>query len=256
MAYTLEEARTALKGRLLWLSNLIVREPLEGLVDGANKVFHLPYAPAQTDSVVVYDNSGVAVATTAYTISEEGGSVVFSTAISTAYTASYTYQSLTDAKLLTMCYNGFDIMQRMYPRSLYIVSSGSAYISSTSASVVDPDLGNVNFGDSRIQQGFLATCSEVALLNALIQRAGLEALDIREGITGMRIDRTKRVPALMSILDEAKARAIDEADIAADEAGDTTSVFEGSITPGAKSDTWTDWFDWYADSEQDRGVIA
>ena len=256
MAYTLEEARTALKGRLLWLANPIVREPLEGLVDGTNKVFHLPYAPAETGSVTVYDNTGAAIATTRYTLGEEDGSLAFNTAFSTAYTASYTYQALTDAKLLTLCYNGFDTMQRKYPRSLYVVSSGSsAYISSTSASVVDPTLGDVTFSNSRIQQSFLATCCEIALLNSLIQRAGLESLDVREGITGMRIDRTKRVPVLMSILEEAKARADEEVDIAADEAGDTTSVFEGSITPGAKSDTWIDWFDWYDDSKQDRGVI-
>jgi len=254
VSYTLETARTTLKGRLLWLTKKVVREPLEGLVSG--KVFHLPYAPAQEDSVVVYDSAGAAVGTSDYSLDEEAGSVVFTTAIAAAHSASYTYQVYTDAQLLNFCKEGFDNMQREYPRTLYVVSSGDNYVSSTTAALTDPVLGTTTFGDSRIQQDFLVTCSEYALVKALWQKATMEAIDVREGITGMRVDRSRRPATMMPSLEEVKGRVGDAAFVAADEAGDTDSLFEGGVVPGARSDNYSDIFDWWTDSEQERGIVA
>lgn len=253
-AYTLEAARTTLKGRLLWLTKKVVREPLEGLVSG--KVFHLPYAPAQEDSVTVYDSAGAAVGTGDYTLDEEGGSVVFTTAISAAHSASYTYQAYTDAQLLNFCKEGFDNMQREYPRTLYVVSSGDNHVSSTTLAITDPPLGTTTFGVSRIQQDFLVTCSEYALVKALWQQATMEAIDVREGITGMRVDRSRRPATMLPSLEEVRGRVEDAAFVAADEAGDTDVLFEGGVVPGAKSDDYSDTFDWWTDSEQERGVVA
>lgn len=254
MSYTLEAARTTLKGRLLWLAKKVVREPLEGLVSG--KVFHLPYAPAQEDSVVVYDSAGATVGTGAYTLDEEAGSVVFTTAIGAAHSASYTYQAYTDAQLLNFCKEGFDNMQREYPRPLYVVSSGDNYVSSTTSTVTDPVLGTTTFGDSRIQQDFLITCSEYALVKALWQQATMEAIDVREGITGMRVDRSKRPATMLPSLEEIERRVEDAAFVAADEADDTGALFEGGVIPGAKSDDYSNRYDWWTDSEQERGVVA
>lgn len=255
-SYTLEDARAALKDRLLWLSAQLTREPLEGLVDSSNKVFHLRYAPAQESSVNLYNSTGAAVATTAYTLDEAAGSVVFNTAPTGAHTASYTYQAHSDTALLGLCKEGFDTMQRVYPRALYIVNSTSEWhISSTSASVADPTLGSVLFSASRIQQDFLVTCCEYALVKAKVQQAGVEAISFREGITGMQVDRSRRVASLTPGLDDVKERLEQAAFAAADDANDT-SLFEGGVSPGARSDTWADWYDWWTDGQQDRGVIA
>lgn len=253
-AYTLEAARAKLKARLLWLTTKVVREPLEGLVGG--KVFHLPYAPAQEDSVTVYDSDGAAVGTGDYALDEEGGSVVFTTAITAAHSASYTYQAYTDARLLDFCEEGFDNMQREYPRTLYVVSNGSHHISSTTSTATDPTLGATTFGASRIQQDFLIVCSEYALVKALWQRATMEAIDVREGITGMRVDRSRRPATMLPALEEVQRRVEDAAFTAADEAGDTDALFEGGVVPGARSDDYGDRFDWWTDSEQERGIVA
>lgn len=255
-SHTLEDTRTNLKGRMLWLTRKIVREPLSGLVDGSNKVFHLPYAPAQDDSVVVYDNAGSTVATSAYTVDEEAGSVVFGTAISTAYTADFTFQALTDTALLSLCKEGFDTMQRLYPRDLYLVSSGgSLHISSTTGTVSDPSIGSSTFSASRKQQDLLMICCEEAVVKALIQQSAMEAIDVREGITGMRMDRTRRTQALETALGVVQDRIEQAVYAAAEEAGDST-VFEGGVVPGARSDIQIDWFDWWTDGQQDRGVVS
>ena len=255
-AYALETARTTLKARFLWLTQKFTREPLEGLVDSSNKLFHLRYAPAQADSVTIYDADGALVAAAGYTTDDEAGSVTFGSAPTGMHSASYTYQALTDTQVLNLCKEGFDAMQRVYARALYLVSSGGYnYVSSAAATATDPTLGAYTFSTSRRQIELLLTCCEWAVVKALVQQAGVEAVSFREGITGMQVDRSKRVASMTPGLDEIVARIMEAVYAAADEAGDTT-MFEGGVSPGARSDTWYDWFDWHTGGMQDMGLIT
>ena len=77
--YTLQTARTELKRILPWLTRTVDMEPLDGLANGTNKVFHLPITPADDATTVsFYDTNGTAVA--GATVSNyDYGSVLFAT---------------------------------------------------------------------------------------------------------------------------------------------------------------------------------
>ncbi len=255
--YSLQDARSSLKERLLWLSRSVVREPLEGLVNGSNKLFHVPYVPAAEDSIVVYNSSGVAQTSADVTTDEASGAVVFNTAPSHACTASYTYQVFSDTALVNLCKQGFDIMQRLYPRTLYIYTTGNtSYVSSTTATASDPACGTKTFYGSRIQQDFLVTCSELALTQAMHAQAAVESVNYREGITGMHVDKTRRPEAFRVMEEQVAKRAEQMAMAAAEDAGDTGSLIEGGVVPGARSDYYTSDFDWWTNSDQYYGIVS
>jgi len=55
-AYSLETASTELKRIVPWLTRDVDMEPLDGLVDGVNSLFHLPIVPASSSTAPTFYN--------------------------------------------------------------------------------------------------------------------------------------------------------------------------------------------------------
>jgi len=254
MAYTLTTAITELKRSMLWNERVVVREPLEGLFDGSNMVFYTAERPISSTGITVYDNSGTEYSSGSYTVdSYEFGTVRFTvTAPSTAYYISYTAQNLTDTQLTGIVENGFDKMEQEYNRNWYITSDS---ISSSATVVTDPDVGGgLTFSVSRLNVSFYLLCCEWALVLALQQFAASNYFQYREGRSGgVRVDRTKNADQLGSLLDGLQGQIDDVLATVANLAGDTPW---GAWVPGSHSNQWSDSFDWFTGSKQDRGEIA
>lgn len=253
--YSLEDARTTLKRSALWLTQDISMEPMLGLADGSNAVFHFSYTPVDADSTVtIYDASGVEL--DGYTVlSYDGGSVRFSSGsipTSTVY-ASYTAQAVPDSKLLNICRAGFDDMQTRYRRDWYLVSSGGYnYISSSATEVIDPVCGSNTLSTSRVQIDFLNACCEYVLTRALYTDAALRNYAYREErVGGLMVDRSRQAETFRALLAEADKKANEKMAAARDEDGATSEW--GSFIPGAQSDTYADAWEWWSKSKQATG---
>lgn len=251
MAYTLSNAVTALRKRHPWTSLVVEREPLTGLVDGSNKVFHLANPPAQTLSVTVYDSSGVAV--TPASVSVTSGLVTFTSAPTEPYTASYTHVTFPDSQMEGLCEDGFALMQSILNRPYYLYTSS---ISSSSSSVVDPVIGSTTFSALPVQIRFFLDCCDFVFLESMQREAAFNAINVREErMGGLQIDRSKQPAAFPAMLDRAWDKLMKSAAAAADEAGLSSTLFEGDVLPGAKSDYNYDILNWHRYSKQDLGII-
>jgi len=254
MAYTLTTAISELKRSMLWNERVVVREPLEGLVDGSNAVFYTVQRPVSSTGITVYDNAGTEFSSGSYTIdSYEFGTVRFtSTAPTATYYISYTAQSLTDTQLTNIVKNGFDKMEQEYSRGWYITDSS---ISSSSSSVIDPTIGGgLTFSVSRLHVSFYLLCCEWALAFALRKYAAANYFRYRENrASGVQIDRSMNADQLKVIMDDLQEQITDVVVQVADQSGDAPW---GSFTPAGHSDQWSTGWDWWTDSKQDRGEIA
>lgn len=256
MGYALEDARTTLKRTAFWLTQDVSLEPLLGLTDGVNPVFHAPYTPVDSSAdLTVYDASGNVL--DGYTVlSYDGGALRFSSGsvpLSTVY-ASYTAQAVSDSKLLNICRAGFDDMESRYRRDWRIVvDSGSNLISSSATAVVDPVCGSATLSTSRVQIDFLNACCEYALAKALHTDAALRNYAYREErMGGLMVDRSRQADTFKALLAEADKKANEKMAAARYESGATGEF--GNFIPGAQSDTYANAWDWWSTSEQARGA--
>lgn len=247
MAYTLSDARSAVKSQVLWMTRAISFEPLRGLVDGANKVFHLPYVPAASGTVALYDQNGTVIAS-GYTVnSYDTGQLTFAAAPSDVRYASYTAQAFTDSELDELCVEGFAEMQSRYPRTLFLVESGGAtYLSTDSGSVVEPSYGGVVFSANPVQKRLLNLCCRFALLQRLRERSATEDHLFKESgrIASMVIDTVDRPRNLGEAL-AALSEQIDRALLAAQVNAGDESV-DGGLVGGGHSDEYLGVYDWTA----------
>jgi hypothetical protein len=254
-AYTLEKARDDLKRIVPWLTREIDMEPLEGLFDGTNPIFHLPVTPLSPAPSPTFYNAAGTELDGATVISYDNGAVRFSSGSvpsSTVY-ASYVAQSMSDSKVLDLCSAGFDEMESRYRRGWYIIASGYHYISSTSPAITDPVCGSVTFATSRAQVDFLLACCEYKLVKALATEVALNAYSYREErLGGLMVDRSRQGNVFDNMLKELDA-AIEVKRTAAMEQEGNTAEF-GEFIPGAQSDTYADSLEWWSTSEQATGV--
>lgn len=251
MAYSLATAISELKRGMFWNERALTREPLEGLVDGTNKVFYLAHFPASSSGLAIYDASGTVVSSGSYSVeSYETGVVSFTTAPSEGYTASYTVQALTDTELTNVAKAGFDKMEAEYNRNWYLVD---AYVSSSSSSVVDPVTGSYTFSTSRLQVKLYLLCCEYELIKARARYAAAYHMRYRESRTGgVQIDRTQSADQLMALLKIIQQDIEDAVIVCANQAGDNPW---GVYVPGTRSDVFEDTFDWWKYGKQYSGEI-
>ena len=254
MAYTLSTAITELKRSMLWNERAVVREPLEGLPDGSNMVFYTAQRPISSTGITVYDNTGTEYSSGSYTVdSYEFGTVRFTVSSPTStYYISYTAQSLTDAQLTDIVKNGFDKMEQEYNRNWYITSDS---ISSNASVVVDPTVGaSLTFSASRLHVSFYLLCCEWALAFALRKYAAFNYFRYRENrASGVQIDKSRNADQLKEIMADLQQQIDAVVQQAANQADDSPW---GSFVPGSHSDQWSNSWDWWTDSKQDRGEIA
>lgn len=257
MAYSTAQAVVDLKRSLFWNEYAIIREPLEGLVDSLNKVFHTPQRPLSSGAgVTVYDSAGDEVSSGSYSIeSYEAGTITFNSAPAIRHYVSCTVQTLPDTMLDGVVLDGFDEMEARYNRNWYLTSSaGLTYISSNVTTVVDPVCGALVFSTSRLQIKLYLLCCEYALVKALMKYAAANYFRYREGrVAGVMVDRSRNAEQLRLALDVLDRDIADAVIGARNQAGD--SVF-GRYVAGAKSDLWLDQYDWWTGGKQWRGEVA
>lgn len=256
MSYTLTDAVTALKAQVYWLTRAISFEPLKGLVDGDNKVFHLPYVPAASGTLTIYDPDGATVSS-GYTVnSYDTGQITFTTALAETRFASYTAQAFTDTEMSDICTEGFAEMQTRYPRGWYLVSSGgSTYLSTDASTPTEPTVGGVAFNANPVQKKLWHMCNRYALLQRMRERSVVEDHLFKESgrIASMMIDTVQRPKNIAEALADL-SKLIDSAVLAAQSnAGDSDSAF-GDAVGGAHSDEYLDAYNWWPTSRQGRGL--
>jgi hypothetical protein len=256
-AYTLADAVTDIKRRLPWATKTVLRQPLNGLIDGTNKVFYLATPPAVDSSVTIYDASGSTVSPSS--VDEDDGVVIFSAAPTAPYTASYTHTALKDGDWTNLCYDGFSLMETLLSRGWYLYDdAGTVYISSDDDAATDPVIsGTMTFSTSTVQKRFYIDCCYVAWVMSMWTEAANSAMSIREErVGGLQVSRERQPDAWAKILEQAEGALEESAAAAADEAGLLSTLIEGGAVAGARSDYHYYVLDWWRNGLQDRGSIA
>lgn len=197
--YSLTDAATAIK-TLPWFTSVISSEPLEGLYDGANKVFRFPAYPVSATPTPVYtDSAGASV--TAPTATLDTGLCRFASAPTAPIYVTAVAQLISDTNLLATIRRGFDEMQIRFKRDYFLVeSSGLVYVSSSSTSVVDPAVDDLTFSTSSAQRDFFLGCCIFRLISELYQQAVVEAVNLREERSGGLLFDSSKNPANWKIL--------------------------------------------------------
>ena len=251
MAYTLSTAVSELKRSVVWNSRQVTYEPLQGLLDGANTVFFTRLSPIGS-SLTLYDSSGSIAATDYSVLSYETGTIQFDDPpVETIY-ITYTVQNMTDDELLQVVKEGFDEMERRYPRRWSLVSSNSSiYVSSdqNGDTVTDPTTGPRVFSKSRVQIGFYLLCCQYALTEALELHAAEHYFMYREGrALGVAVDRTRNAEHLRQMKEHLDNKIWQALGAAAYDAND--QAFYSDYIQGARSNVYETEFDWYKWSDQ------
>lgn len=255
--YSLTDAVSGLRGRHPWMTQAVIRQPLNGLVDGVNTLFYLATPPMATSSLTVYSSAGVSLAHTV--LSADAGSISMTVAPTAPCTASYTHVLLSDTAMATLCTDGFALMESLLPRSWYLYDdNGSTVVSSSNAAAVDPVItGTVTFSASVVQKRFFLDACQVVLYKYFLTDAANNAISVREErVGGLQIDRQRQYLAWKAALDDAEEALTSSAEAAAEEAGLEDTLLEGSLVPGAQSDYHYKVLDWWRDGLQSRGAIS
>lgn len=207
MSYSQTNGTNAFLARQMWLKMPVVREPLDGLMDGVNVIFNLKSPPALDSTVTVIDSAGNTV--TPASLDEASGSVVLSTAPASTLYASYTHCGLTSDQLAGLFVAGYEEMESRWQRGYYLVlDTGVYYVSSDDTTVVDPEIGGSTFSVRPAQTNFLVGCMTYVYSLSSWQEAAATAIATREKWSaGMMVDATRRPEAFAKLV-EAQERAL------------------------------------------------
>lgn len=172
----------------------ISRDPLSGVVDGSNNLFHTNYFPILTSgSMGVYVNGSIVPATADYNT----GEVTLATAPSYQPRASYTLTPYTSYQILQFLMRGFDEMEGRYNRGWKLVTTtGSAAIETSDAIYIvdsngnDPVTGSTTFSTSRAQIAFFQICCEYAFMSINMRYGARQYYMWRETVRGMTVDKS------------------------------------------------------------------
>lgn len=253
MSYCLENAVDALHDTNPWLLEQVDFEPLEGITDGANRVFRAPHRPLdEASSLTIYDQAGNTIAAAAYdVVSWDSGVVRFDKGVSEQYYADYKVadQYYGASKLKEICRSGFRLLMAKWPQSWYLIDSGgSTFISSTTPTITDPPIGGVHFSTSHPALDTFHKCCEYALAYSRLRQASALDVDYREGMSGgVAVTTHYRAQALKELMD-ALRDDIDTNLIVLEEL--VSGAGYGGFVSGAKSDAYEDAYEWWDDTEQ------
>ena len=215
----------------------ISRDPLSGVVDGANTVFHTNYFPIlASGSLVVRVGNAVVGGTANY----DTGEVTLTAPPATQPVASYTFTPYTNTQILQFLLMGFDEMERRYPRNWQVVDLLGAAATEESANlyVADEDgaepviLGDLIFSASRLHIGFLQLCAEYRYYRAVHGLKAMTSYMWRETVRGMTVDQSK-VPLNMKEFLEALEGDLELAATAIDASYHGGEVYGGYVSSPA-----------------------
>ncbi len=196
----------------------ISRDPLSGVLDGANQVFHTNYFPIVTSgSVLVYTSGSL----TAGTVDTDTGEITLAVVPTSQPFATYTFTPYTTQQTLSFMLRGFDRMESFWFRGWSVVngsglpadeSDSHLYIVDSAGN--DPTISSYYFSQSRSQIALFMACCEYDFIRArFLQAAGSDYM-YRETVRGMTVDKSKRPMALKAAVDQAKSDLDDILDAA------------------------------------------
>lgn len=175
----------------------IARDPLSGVVDGANKTFFSNYFPLLTSGSVSVRVGGVAV--TGGSADYDTGEFTLANPPSAQPEASYTFTPFRAAQVLQFLTAGFDEMEMRWFRGFKLVDGSGNPADESSAQIlvadsngVDPPTGSTVFSLSRVQIAFLMLCTEYRYYLSASGDAAISDFMFRETLRGMTVDKSKR----------------------------------------------------------------
>lgn len=205
----------------------ISRDPLSGVVDGSNNVFHTNYFPILTSgSLGVYVNGSLVSGSADFNT----GEVTLVAAPTAQPYASYTFTPYTTFQMLQFMFRGFSLMEGFWQRGYKLVDSSGSPATETSSAILvvdstgnDPTItGSIHFSQSASQVAFLMACCDYSLLGIQLSSSARSAFMWRETVRGMTVDKSMMPKNLKLALDALKEQLDELLD------GAQTEVFEGS----------------------------
>ena len=255
--YCLENAVAGLRNTNPWLLESVDFEPLEGIMDGANRIFRTPHRPLdEASDITVYDQTGTTISSGSYTmVSWDNGVIRFTQGIDEQYYADYSVadQYYSATKLKEIAREGFRNMMSRWSQDWYLVDSGgSTWISSTTPTLTDPPIGAVAFSTCHQAVHVYLLCSEYELASARLRQASALDVDYREGMSGgVAVTTHYRAQALQELLDRLDKDINDALTILEEE---VSGEGFGGFVSGAKSDAYERLYEWWDDTEQASGT--
>lgn len=186
----------------------ISRDPLIGIVDGSNKVFHTNYAPVLTSGCLgVYVNGSLVPAMADYNT----GRIELTSAPSYQPLADYTFTPYTTTQMLQFMLKGFGFMEGFWQRGYRLVDTSGSPANETSDAILvvdssgnDPSVGSTYFSQSISQIAYLMACCDYALVSIQLTHSARTSYMWRETVRGMTVDKTDMPKNLRMALEAVK----------------------------------------------------
>lgn len=236
----------------------ISRDPLGGIVDGANRVYHTNFYPVLTSgSLRVYDGNDLVAGSADY----DTGEITLDHPPVNQPLASYTFSPFTALQTLQFVIAGFDEMELRWSRGYKLVDSGGNSADETSDAILvadssgaDPVCGTRVFSASRVQIAFLMLCTEYRYYLSGGGDAAFSDFAVRETLRGMMVDKSKRpgnLQAQIAILEKRLEAAlfVAQEDFFPDGGGYGSAIYDPVTVDYARN------FEWQENSKQE-GVNA
>lgn len=183
----------------------ISRDPLSGLVDGTNKVFHTNYYPLLTSGSLTVKVGANSV--TGGSADYDTGEITLANPPVEQPLANYTFTPFTAMQVLQFLLSGFDEMELRWNRGFTLVDGSgnpadenSAQILLVDSDAVDPPIGSLTFSASRSQIAILMLCTEYRYYASQAGEAAIGDFMFRETLRGMSVDKSKRPSNIEAVL--------------------------------------------------------
>ena len=246
MAFDLAIDGVALFGRLdgVLAQEKISRDPLSGVIDGVNRIFHTTYHPIlSSGSVLVYEGVNLV----AGIVDVDTGEVSTGSAPNVQPMATYTFTPYSLTQQLTLLLSGFYKMETEWVRGWRVVDSGGNPADENSDFLYVQDTNGADpLTGVGAQTGFYMACCRWAYLMTRLTGAASTDFDWRETVRGMAVSKSRRPQNLSAALDMAQKdidRALQRVEDAAYSDGSNLGGFVGGpMTQGyVESLEWQTW---------------
>ena len=240
------------------------REPLSGILDGANVVFMAPLFPILA-SPKVYLGTTLLTVTTDYSVDTDSGVFTFVNPPNVQPSADITVVPLTSSEIALYAWAGFNLMEAEWHRGYLLSSSSSVYAMAaydsshiyvvdggviTGQAVSDPVTGASTFSASQTQRQVIARCTELAYLDSLLYEASLSDVDFAERVGGARVNASRRPTNIKQSRDVAM-KQVEDSIMAAMMESDPSLTFLGARRSAPRSTEYSAIWAW-----EDTGSIG
>lgn len=174
----------------------ISRDPLSGVLDSQNLVFHSNYFPILTSgSLGVYVNGTLVSGTANY----DTGEITLASPPTAQPFANYIFTPYSANQIAQFTIQGFSEMESRWTRGWQLLDASGQWADENSANVFivdqngnDPQCGPIPFSASRIQVAFFMICCEYRFMMTQYRSSARNDFMWREGVRGMMVDKSKR----------------------------------------------------------------